>query len=60
MSLLDQLLEKRAPFNGMRGKRGEELDVDMGGRGDHQVTLDKENIMCLHYFFYYKRQSELS
>ena len=40
MFLLEQLLEKRAPFKGMRGKRGEELDVDMGGRGDHQVSMD--------------------
>ena len=36
---LSQYLEKRAPFNGMRGKRGEELEMDMGGRVHKQVNM---------------------
>ena len=33
LQLLAELMEKRAPFNGMRGKRGEEL-----GQEGPQVT----------------------
>ena len=29
LQLLAELLEKRAPFNGMRGKRGEEVEQEV-------------------------------